>query len=258
MINRFWKLVPVILLIFAFHYNVTAGETVPGGNNEDTVKSTAEQEAFQRDRELIKQLMLKDQKKDSPGLNVNGVEFELGDSPVNGSASARLIIVEFSDYSCPHCAGYVKETYPEIYKKYINPGKIRYAVIDYPLPDNNLAVKASEAAYCAGDQGKFWEMHSAIMHDQESLSDLASIAYFVDLNINKFERCLEIDKYNSRVMKHISLASGLEIPSVPGFIIASIDPENPRKVKGITYIRGAKPFELFQQEIDKALADIAK
>ena len=256
--NGYWKLVLVIFLMFAFHYTVTAGETVPHGKNEDAGKSTPEQEAFQRDMKLIKQLMLQDQKNDSPDLNVNGVEFELGDNPVKGSASARLIIVEFSDYSCPHCAGYVEETYPEIYKKYINPGKIRYAVIDYPLPNNDMAVKAAEAAYCADDQGKFWEMHSAIMHDQKSISDLTSIADFVDLDINKFKRCLQIKKYNHRVMNHISLASRLEIPSVPGFIIASSDPGNPRKVKGISYIRGAKPFEVFQQEIDKALAYIAK
>lgn len=255
MIDRLWKLFLIFILIFSFQYDVIANDTVSEKKNE-TDKLSPEQKAFLRDMKLIQQMMLQEQIQNRSQIDVRGVEFDLGDVPVNGSESAQLIIVEFSDYSCNFCGRYAREIYPEIYRNYISTGKIRYTLIDYPLPDDYISVKAVEAAYCAGDQGKFWEMHSAIMHDQKSLNDLTSIASFIDLDLNKFEKCLETKNYNSRVIKNISLASRLEIPSVPGFIIALIDPDNPDKAKGISYIRGAKPFEVFQQEIDKALAEL--
>lgn len=193
-----------------------------------------------------------------PDPIIKGVEFEVGDNPIQGSSSAPLIIVQFSDYTCSHCARHVKETYPKILKEYINTGKLRYVVVDYPLPGNLPAIKASEAALCADDQGRYWEMHDEIMFDQASLNDLTSIASFVDLDMGKFESCMEAGKYADNVSANISLATKLEIPSVPGFIVAYTDLDNPQKVKGISYIRGAKPFEIFQQEIDKALESLTK
>lgn len=243
----------IFLLIFNLQYTAIAGE-----NSLNQIKETndlsPEQKAFQSDMKMVNQLMLQNQKQ--PEKNVRGVEIKIGDNPVNGSESAGLIIVEFSDYTCSHCAHYVKDIYPEIYKNYISTGKIRYVVIDYPLPDNDVAVKAAEAAYCADDQDKFWEMHEALMHDQQSLNNLNTIASFIDLDIKKFKNCLEIKKYNSKVARHIWMATLLDIPSVPGFIIASIDPDNQDKAQGISYIRGAKPFEIFQQEIDRVLASL--
>lgn len=257
MISRSWKIAFIIYVMFSFNSVAIASEN-DSGNLNDTDKISPEQKAFQNDMKLINQLMLQNEKKKQPEKDVRGVEIDFGGNPVKGSESAGLIIVEFSDYSCSHCAHYVNNIYPDIYKNYISTGKILYTVIDYPLPDHDAAIKASEAAYCAGDQGKFWEMHEALMHDQQSLNNLNTIASFIELDIKKLKNCLEIRKYNSKVKKHIFLATRLEIPSVPGFIIASIDPDNPGKARGISYIRGAKPFEIFQQEIDRALVSLGK
>ena len=255
MYSKLVKLViTIFLIIFSLQYYTPAEETAPDQNNK-TNGLTVEQEAVNRDRELLKKLMLQSQQR-LPDPEVKDMEFEVGDNPIEGSTSAKLIIVQFSDYSCPHCARYVKEIYPEVLKKYISTGKLRYVVVDFPLPGDLPATRAAEAAHCASDQGKFWEMHEEIMYDQESLDDVNSMAASVNLDMDKFKECMESKKYAALVNDNISLGTKLKIPSVPGFIIGKVDPANPKKVKGISYIRGAKPFAYFQQEIDKALADL--
>ena len=190
--------------------------------------------------------------------NVRDVEFELGDNPEKGSESAPLVIVEFSDYQCSFCARHLKETYPEIYKKYIKTGKLRYALIDNPLPFHNMASEAAEAAHCADEQGRFWEMHDKMMSDPESVNDLNALASSLDLDMQKFESCMDEKKYVGKVASNLSLAKKLNILAAPGFVIAASNPDNPQKVKGISFILGALPFTQFQKEIDQALAGFSK
>ena len=251
--ERFVKLtIAMFLIILGLQYNILAKEAAPVKKNDISDNSSV-QEALNRDRELLKQLLLQSQQR-LPNPEVKDVEFEVGDNPIQGSRSAQLIIVQFSDYSCHHCGLFTKETYPEIQKNYIATGKLRYVVIDYPLPDNLPAVRASEAVHCASEQGKFWEMHEEIYFEQESLDDIDSIASSINLDMDKFKACMRSKKYEAIVGKNIALGTNLKIPSVPGFIIGKIDSSNPKKVKGITYIRGAKSFAHFQQEIGKVLA----
>lgn len=246
--------IALLLLMFTLQCS-TLGQDAATGENKKPDDSSSVQEAVNRDQELLKMLMLQNQHP-LPDPEIKDVEFEIGDNPVEGSSSAKLIMVQFSDYSCSHCAMYTKETYPEVVKNYVDTGKLRYVVIDYPLPDNTIAVRAAEAAHCASKQGKFREMHEEIYFEQGSLDDVDSMASFIDLDMDKFKACMESKKFDAVINENIELGTKLKIPSVPNFIIASIDPANPKKVKGISYIRGAKRYEIFQQEIDKALAGL--
>jgi protein-disulfide isomerase len=92
-------------------------------------------------------------------LNVDG-------APSKGEKTARVVLIEFSDYQCPFCARHVRETLPQLEREYIQTGKIRYVTRDFPLPTHRHAFKAAEAARCAGEQGKFWEMHAQLFHNQ--------------------------------------------------------------------------------------------
>jgi protein-disulfide isomerase len=189
-----------------------------------------------------------------PPLNVAGVEFDIGDNLVLGKESAKLVIVEFSDYECPYCGRYVRETFPEIQKQYVDKGLIRYVVIDNPLTQiHPLAAKAAEAAHCAGNTGKFWEAREAIMADQQSLNDLSGYARKLNLNVEQFEDCLKSDKYKSAVSGNAALTGKIGISGVPAFIIGTADSKNPSKITGISAIRGAVPLENFKRELDAAL-----
>ena len=189
-----------------------------------------------------------------PQIDIAGVEFDIGGSHILGSESAKFIMVEFSDYECSFCGRHAGETFPEISKQYIGKGAIRYAVVDNPLiAIHPLAAKAAEAAHCAGDQGKFWEAHEAMMANQSGLGDLSSYAKELKLDIELFEACLDSGEYASAVRGNMSLAGRLGISGTPAFIIGVLDAEDPGKVTAISAIRGALPFEIFKREIDAAL-----
>ncbi len=244
----------LFLLVFMLQSTVMSEENTPE-NDVESGDSSAVEKAMKEDMEKMKKIV-QAQPRRLPDPEIRGVEFELGDNPVEGSDSARLIIVQISDYTCNHCAHHVNKTYPEIYKEYIATGKLRYTVIDYPHPRNIPAVKAARAARCAADQGKYWEMHDDIMADQSSIEDLDAMAGFVGLDMDEYKACMDSNKYNESVNNDILLAAKLEIPSVPGFIIGEVDPGNPKKVKGLYYIRGAKSFSYFQAEIERAMLNL--
>ena len=187
--------------------------------------------------------------------STKGRVINIGDNFILGKETAKFTIVEFSDYQCPYCGRHSRETLPEIKKQYIDSGVIRYVVIDQPLPMHPEAAKAAEAAHCAKEQDKFWQMHDAMMARQDGLKDLSSYARELKLNTREFENCLKTGKYKDAVNSNIALANELGMTGVPGFIIGSIDASNPRNVTVISEIRGAMPFEAFQREIDAALGN---
>ena len=251
---------PVLLISFLLNANLFAQENASDvrGVLEELQKNQQEMRLeMQEIKALLSkiaapQLQQKPASQQPPQLNVKGVEFEIGDNPILGNESANLIIVEFSDYQCPFCGRYSRETFPEIKKQYIDNGAIRYVVIDQPLPIHPDAPKAAEAAHCANDQGKFREMHEAMMANQDNLKDLSSYAKTLNLNIGEFDNCLDTGKYRDAVSKNMALAKDLGISGVPGFIIGAVGADS-RKVTGISLIRGAVPLAGFQKEIETAI-----
>jgi len=163
---------------------------------------------------------------------------------VRGNKDAKVTIVEFSDFQCPYCARHATETFPQIDKTYIQTGKVRYIFRHFPLPFHEFAQKASEAAMCAGDQGKFWEMHDKIFADQTKMAveDLQKYASGLGLKIGDFNACLSSDKYKKVVTDDISLGTEAGVSGTPAFFING------------TFLSGAQPFANFQQIIEGELA----
>jgi len=187
-----------------------------------------------------------------PQVNIKGVEFSVGGNPVIGSESAKLILVEFTDYQCPFCSRYARATFSLIKEKYVEEGIIQYAVIDRPLTDMHPeAAKAAESAHCAREQGKFWEMHKALMANQDELKNLVFYADALGLDNREFEVCLNSGKYKGLVEENTALAGRLGIAGVPGFIIGTVDASG--GVKAVSFISGAQPFDVFRQALDEAL-----
>jgi len=209
---------------------------------------------LQEIRSLLERLPLPKTPAVAPPINVKDVEFEIGDNPVLGNGSAKLILVEFTDYQCAFCGRHVRETFPQILQEYVDKGILSYTVIDHPLAMHQYAEKAAQASHCATDQGKFWEIHKLMMSQQDSLNDPSSYARSLGLNIPDFENCLATEKYRERVHGNIALSRSLGITGVPGFVIGLVDSQNPGLVKGISLIRGALPFSNFQKEIEAAIA----
>jgi protein-disulfide isomerase len=189
-----------------------------------------------------------------PAVNVKDVVFDIGDNVVRGSDTAKVTIIEFSDYQCGYCAKYARETLPQIASEYIDTGKVRYVQLDMPLDMHKLAFKAAEASHCAGEQGKFWEMSHQLFENQRALEPWGANATAIGIDAAKFESCLSSGKYTAAVRADMAQAAAAGITGTPGFIVALTDPKNPRKVKGVTVLKGAHPFTSFKPAIDQALA----
>src|SRR5207247_11262883 len=119
-----------------------------------------------------------------------------------GHKTPPLTMVEFTDYQCPCCGRYARDTYAQIDKEYVATGKIKYVLLDLPLESiHPFAFKAAEAAYCAGEQGKYWEMHDRLFADQKAIAskDRPEHAQALRLDSGKFEECLASGKHAAKI-----------------------------------------------------------
>jgi len=163
------------------------------------------------------------------------------DDPVRGNPAAPITIVEFSDYQCPFCAR-VNPTLAKIRETYGDRVKIVFK--DYPLPNHPQAPKAAEAARCAGEQSKYWEMHDAMFANQRALEvpSLKQTARAIGLDGTSFDQCLDSGKWQATIRAGSELGEQMGVNSTPSLY-----------VNGRALI-GAMPFENFKQIIDEELS----
>ena len=189
-----------------------------------------------------------------PTIQPQNVVLTLDGDPAKGDRNARLVLVEFTDYQCPFCARHVRETLPQIETEYVKTGKLRYVSREFPLESiHPQAFKASEAALCAGDQGKYWEMHDRLFANQRALApaQLTSYAQAVGLDEAKFTKCLEAGTKAAKVRKDLAEGVKAGVTGTPAFFLGTVDGST---VKVIRIIKGAQPFGNFKEAIDGALA----
>lgn len=200
-----------------------------------------------------------------PGTHPNANDNSMGDP------NAPITIEEFSDFQCPYCERFHQETEPLLRQYYIDTGKVHfvYRSMGNFVSDNIARAKgtpastesqdAALAAYCAGDQNKFWEMHAYLFanvlgEDAGSFTDqrLKAIAKEVGLNMSQFNSCYNSGKYNDRVQQDFKDGQAANINGTPGFLVTyTVNGEKKTKL-----IEGAQPFTAFQQELETALNEI--
>ena len=184
------------------------------------------------------------------------IVLNLSKAPLRGSASATLTIAEVSDFECPFCGRFARDTGPALVKQYVDTGKVRWAFVHLPLPIHRLAFKASEAAACAGDQGKFWEMHDVLFAKQGTAlapAFLPGKAEALGLNQSTFNSCLESARHAPAVQAHIDMMRPFGVTGTPTFFIGTLDPKT-GVLQAKRRIIGAKPLAVFQQAFDELLA----
>jgi protein-disulfide isomerase len=162
-------------------------------------------------------------------------------APATGPDQAPVTIVEFSDYQCPYCQK-AEPTVQEVLSRY--PGKIRLVHRDFPLDNHQRALPVSRAAYCAGEQGKFWEYHRNVYSKPTDFSDedLKKRAGEVGLDAAAFGTCYASNKHDETIRGAAGQGSSLGVTGTPTFFI------NGRMLVG------AQPFEAFRAIIDEELA----
>jgi protein-disulfide isomerase len=187
------------------------------------------------------------------------ISLPVGGEPFKGSPSARVAIIEYSDYQCPFCGEYSREVFPRLDSDYVKSGKIRYYFRDLPLPTHPQALPAAQASRCAGEQGKFWEMHERLFANQDALAAdaLKQHAAALGLDAARFNECLSSGRYRSAVARSMASAERLRIDGTPAFLIGVLDAGG-EVVKVGQVMLGAKTYEEFKAVLDGALGAPAK
>ncbi len=185
------------------------------------------------------------------------VQPELNPRPMSqanamGDPNAPVVIEEFSDFGCGHCGTFALEAGEEIVAQYVATGKVYfiYSSAGSILGHPNTPI-AAEAAYCAGDQNKFWEYHDIVFANQTALfanlnakidKTLSAFAEALGMDVADFETCMDRGKYSDQVQQDGVEARQAGINSTPSFVING------------KLVVGNLPFEQFQTEIEAALA----
>lgn len=179
-------------------------------------------------------------------IDPNGrVEVSADDDPVYGSEDAPVVIIEFSDFNCPYCGRFARETLPLLRENY--EGRVRFVYRDFPiLGDSSL--QAAIAAECANDQGAFWEFHDFLFEHQSNLSQATFVRFAeeLELNIEQYTTCQNDTSTRNEVLADATAAQRLGASGTPTFFI------NGRPIVG------AQPYEVFQSMIDEELASVGE
>jgi len=126
--------------------------------------------------------------------------------------------------------------------------------MDFPLPMHSQAMKASEAGLCAGDQGKFWEMHEKIFANQRAIAEaeLVKNAEVLGLDTKKFKECLDSGKHAEEIKKRMAEGQKAGITGTPAFLLGFVESDG--KVRATKKIVGAQPYASFKATIDEMLS----
>jgi protein-disulfide isomerase len=145
-------------------------------------------------------------------------------------------------------------TQPQIDATYINNGKVRYVFIDYPIEQlHPEAFKAHEAASCAHEQGKYWDMHAKLFASPtRDVGELVSQAQALGMDAGRFRSCLEGGKYTTPVRESVARMQQLGVDSTPTFLVGLTPPPG-QPMKILKVVKGAQPFEQFKAAIDPLL-----
>lgn len=183
---------------------------------------------------------------------------DVDDDPMLGEDDAPITLIEFVDYQCPFCSRHFEQTHAQIKKDYIDTGKVKLVMRDFPLSFHPHAQKASEATECADDQGKFWEMHDKLFQTQSTWSSLPDairtfkqFAADLGLNTSSFDSCLDGGTYAQEVKGDMAEGTTAGISGTPGFWI--IGPDGKGQL-----ISGAYPYNTFKTAFDDLLGSDAQ
>lgn len=188
------------------------------------------------------------------------VKINIAGDPVLGDKNAPLTLVLFSDYECPFCKKAFEEVLPSLKDNYIKSGKLRLVYKDLPLPFHQNAAKEAEAALCARDQKGdeiYFKYHDLLFTNTTgggigiNLSELPDFARQLDLDVSRFQECLDKEKFKEEVGRDLDEAVKAGASGTPTWFLGRTKDD----FEGIRII-GALPFASFKQLIDKELSEI--
>ena len=187
-------------------------------------------------------------------LNVNGPDVLVKNgSPILGSVDAPITLIEFGDYQCTYCKRHFDQTHNLIMKNYVETNKVKILFKDLIVTPGNDSMHAAHATHCAKDQGMYWKYHYMLYNNWEgentgwvTTDNLNKFAKNLDLDMNKFSKCMSENKWMELITASKRDANTLGITGTPSFFL--IGPENE-----LEKIHGAQPYDIFKVILDSHL-----
>ena len=175
---------------------------------------------------------------------------EIKDSPVLGdSDTAKVAVVQFSEYLCSYCLRHSEETLPSIVSNYVDTGEVLYVFKDFAIYGEDGA-NAAKCVYHLGGVDAYEEFHAGAFN-YESDEDLYALAKEVGINESDFDACYSGREYQDEVDADYEAATNVGLQGTPGFVVGSI---KDGVVNGV-FIPGAYPYETFQSVINGLLSE---
>lgn len=166
-----------------------------------------------------------------------------------GDPNAEITIIEFGDYQCTFCYKFHKETMNKIYEKYVIEGNVNFVFRDFPL-NGEPSIRASEASYCAQEQGEFWKYHNTLYNNWGGENtgwitedSLLMFAKDSGLKLQEFDSCMKNSKFQQKVLDNEQFAKEININATPSFLIFSGNE--------VYRIIGSQPFEKFERVFEE-------
>ena len=164
------------------------------------------------------------------------VEANPGVGVSEGAADAPAILVEFSDYQCPHCAAFNGFAGRLLRQNYVSNGMLRWTVYEFPLEHFANAIPAAIAARCAGDQGRFWEMRDMLFGNQREWATQGNPkktfeGYATELGLDKkqFASCFNGREHLAEIMSAKKYGENQGVSGTPTLFF------NGRRVSAASY-----------------------
>ncbi len=170
---------------------------------------------------------------------------------LKGNPDAPVQVLEFADFECPACGNFAMVTGPDVMKRLVETGQVAFRFYDLPLEIHRNAIPAHNAAHCANEQGKFWEMADLIFAGQFEWNTQASrnpkrvfqgFAERIGLDVNKWSECVDSGRMLPQIYANREEAGRYRVRSTPTFVI------------GGTVVEGSIPYDEFKKYVDAALA----
>jgi protein-disulfide isomerase len=171
---------------------------------------------------------------------------------IRGADSARVWLVEVSDFQCPFCKQWHDESFSKIDQEYVKTGKVRMAYLNFPLTRiHKNAQIAAEAAMCAGVQGRFWELHNSLFQAQPKWAEAKtpivvfdSLARAAGVELKAWDRCMTSHAMAKLIEADRDRSAKAGVESTPTFFV------------GDRALAGAFPIDTFRVAIEQALAKL--
>jgi protein-disulfide isomerase len=265
-LSRIGRISPGLVLGVAMLW--ASSMVVAGHQETDLNKRIAALEAGQK--EILKQLqelkaLLQEDRPLQPDRvpvsppQLPGTPIAIAGAATRGNPTAKLVIVEFSDFECSYCGRYARETFTQLERDYVDTNQVRYVFRHFPLERlHPNAFNAAEAGECALQQGRFWEMHTLLYASQQALTgnDLVSHARAVGLDVPKFQTCAVSGPVSAKIRQDLSDGTRAGVTGTPTMFLGTLQKDG--QVHVLRKVVGAVSYPSLKSTIDTLLASVEK